>query len=137
LPKAQFYSARTGQVLKSDSFKLNQPLSKLNQPVSVKKKLNIKFKNSVSKKNKSKIPPKVLIWAVGRSRMEKSCIMPPKHWRPSKVMDLNYTEDSPGLEYALQVKAEYQNGWSIFKKQAQKQRHLFKKLLSITECSKS
>ena len=41
------------------------------------------------------------------------------------MIDINYTEDSPGLEYALQVQAEYINGKEFFKEQAQKQREIF------------
>ncbi|MBC6415090.1 MAG: hypothetical protein GDA46_01680 [Bdellovibrionales bacterium] len=73
------------------------------------------------------LTPKVLIWAVGRKRMQESCVWPSKHWKPSQIMDINYTEDSPGLEYALKIKAKYQNAWFCFKKQAERQRELFKK----------
>ena len=67
----------------------------------------------------------VLIWGVGRQVMEKGCRFPPKEWKPSLVLDINYGEDSPGLEYAISIGAEYKNGWDIFKKQAARQRALF------------
>jgi len=54
--------------------------------------------------------------------------MPPKHWKPIRVIDINYTEASPGLEYALQVQAQYTNGMNLFKEQAKKQREIFKQL---------
>ena len=78
--------------------------------------------------SKEEFYPKTLIWAVGRKRMEQGCLMPPKNWKPSLVIDINYTEDSPGLEYALQVSAQYINGMGFFKKQARKQREIFKSL---------
>lgn len=75
--------------------------------------------------------PKTLIWAVGRKRMIEGCQWPPKHFKPKQVIDINYTEDSPGLEYALKIKAVYISGFSYFKKQAKKQRELFKKLYKL------
>ena len=71
--------------------------------------------------------PELVIWAVGRSRMS-LCSAPPQHWKPLYVLDLNYTEDSPGREYALKTKAQYLSGWLWFKTQAQAQRVLFEKL---------
>ncbi len=103
LPLAQFYSARSGQPLKT-------------------------HKKTKTKEQEKSFSPKVLIWAVGRKRIEQGCLMPPKHWKPSLVMDINYTEDSPGLEYALKVRAKYQNGFKFFKEQAKKQREIFKSL---------
>lgn len=70
----------------------------------------------------------VLVWAVGRSRMEQGCRWPPASWRPSLVRDLNYMEDSPGREYAIKTGAVYESGWAFFKAQAAKQRKIFKKL---------
>ena len=107
LPLAQFYSARTGRPL------------------------NVKKPTQITKKQKS-FSPKVLIWAVGRKRMEQGCLMPPKHWKPSKVVDINYTEDSPGLEYAVLVQAQYKNGMELFKEQAKKQRQIFKNLTKFS-----
>jgi shikimate 5-dehydrogenase len=51
--------------------------------------------------------------------------MPPKQWKPSILVDLNYTEDSPGREYALQVGAEYVSGLRMFQVQAEKQREFW------------
>ena len=75
-----------------------------------------------------KFAPHTLIWAVGRKRMQSSCQWPLKNFKPKQVIDINYTEDSPGLEYALKTKAIYKSGFSYFKEQAKKQRELFKKL---------
>lgn len=105
LPKAHFYSARKAQAQGS--------------------------------KNSSPQPPRpagpaVLIWAVGRQRMEEGCQWPPKNWRPAQVIDINYTKDSPGLEYALKVKAKYTNGWRFFKRQAKKQREIFQKEFELS-----
>ena len=62
----------------------------------------------------------VVIWAVGRSRMS-HCVFPPDLWKPKLVIDLNYTEDSPGLEYALLSGAKYISGKKMFEHQAKKQ----------------
>lgn len=70
----------------------------------------------------------VLVWAIGRNRMEQGCLWPPKEWRPSLVRDLNYMENSPGREYALKTGAAYESGWTFFKAQAAKQREFFSKL---------
>ena len=70
----------------------------------------------------------VLVWAVGRSRMEQGCLWPPEGWNPSLVRDLNYMEDSPGREYAIKTGAVYKSGWAFFKAQAAKQREIFSKL---------
>lgn len=88
LPKAQFYSARSGQNLDS------KVLSKA---------------------------PRVLIWAVPRSRMNES-LWPPADWKPDQVIDLNYTMDSPGREYALKAGARYVSGLKMFEAQAEAQR---------------
>ena len=69
----------------------------------------------------------ILIWAVGRNRME-NCLWPPKDWTVDEIIDLNYVEDSPGREYALRVKTKYQGGDLFFKEQAQKQREIFLEL---------
>lgn len=79
------------------------------------KKLN---KSSIHKK------PRVVIWALGRSRMA-NCVFPNPSWKPQLVVDLNYTENSPGLEYALRVGAKYISGKAMFIKQAKKQQSLF------------
>lgn len=71
--------------------------------------------------------PDIVIWAVGRSQML-HCLYPPQHWKPIYVFDLNYTEDSPGREYAVSARSQYVSGWLWFKTQAQAQRILFEKL---------
>ncbi len=62
-------------------------------------------------------PISSLIWAVGRNRHKKW----PSH-SPHKVIDLNYTQDSPGLEFAHSHKIPYISGQSMFKAQAKEQR---------------
>ncbi|MCB0421254.1 MAG: shikimate synthase, partial [Bdellovibrionales bacterium] len=65
--------------------------------------------------------PKVIIWAVGRSR-QASCQWPPQHWLVESVIDLNYTLDSPGLEYAETIGADYTSGKTMFVEQGLLQR---------------
>ena len=68
--------------------------------------------------------PDIVIWAVGRNHMLK-CAWPPEEWKPQKVLDLNYQENSPGREYALKVGAEYISGLTMFKRQAEGQRQVW------------
>jgi len=68
--------------------------------------------------------PDIVIWAVGRSR-QAACQWPPSGWAPRLVVDLNYTEDSPGLEYAQRLGVAYQSGLNMFKTQAQRQREFW------------
>lgn len=71
--------------------------------------------------------PLALIWAVGRSRQDQ-CQWPPENWAIQKVIDLNYTQDSPGLEYAEKVGAQYFSGIKMFEEQAIKQQELWNSL---------
>lgn len=70
--------------------------------------------------------PGALIWAVGRKNWEKSRRFPPEEWRPSWIVDLNYAEDSPGLEYAKHCGAKYVSGLPMFRAQAREQREFWK-----------
>ncbi|KHD88708.1 MAG: shikimate synthase [Bdellovibrio sp. ArHS] len=65
------------------------------------------------------LQPKIVIWAAPRSAETK---MPPTHWNPVMVFDLNYKEDSLGREYAQACGANYQSGLVMFTAQAQGQR---------------
>lgn len=73
--------------------------------------------------------PEVLVWALGRSRWADTR-RPPEQWRPQYVVDLNYTDDSPGLEYAQSVGAKYISGKSFFKAQALHQQEFWKNAFS-------
>jgi shikimate 5-dehydrogenase len=63
--------------------------------------------------------PAVLIWAAPRGREFK---WPPADLRPGLVLDLNYTGDSPGREWAVERGVPYQSGLKMFKLQAEAQR---------------
>ena len=108
LPFAHFYSARTGQ-------------KKEGIPFDSEKKLQRKKQEDKS--------PYTIIWAVGRNRMP-DCVFPSSAWKPKWVIDLNYTENSPGKEYALLMGAEYISGTTMFKHQAKKQQRIFSKIFS-------
>jgi shikimate 5-dehydrogenase/shikimate kinase len=71
--------------------------------------------------------PDVVVWAVGRKHFEMSKTLPPEIWKPKWILDLNYSEDSPGLEYALRSGAQYINGLEMFRAQAQGQRVFWEK----------
>jgi shikimate kinase len=67
----------------------------------------------------------ILVWAVGRSRFKGRW----PHWSPKLIIDLNYSDDSPGIELAVQTGAIYQSGLAMFQAQAQKQREFWKQYL--------
>lgn len=66
--------------------------------------------------------PDLVIWATGRSRQ---FVFPPPEVRPRLVLDLNYGEDSPGLEWAVRDNLNYQSGLEMFKVQARFQREFW------------
>jgi shikimate kinase len=67
-------------------------------------------------------PPDLLIWATGRSR---TFVFPDVKIRPKLVLDLNYSQDSPGLEWAVRENLPYQSGLRMFKLQAEFQRRFW------------
>ncbi|MBY0470883.1 hypothetical protein K2X30_06900 [bacterium] len=66
--------------------------------------------------------PRAVIWCVGRTR---GGAMPPRDWHPQVVVDLNYSEDSPGRELALRSGAKYVSGAVMFEAQAKAQREFW------------
>jgi len=65
------------------------------------------------------ISPDVVIWAAPRSVETQ---FPPEFWSPHKIIDLNYVENSMGLEYAQKISGvEYYSGVKMFESQAIKQ----------------
>lgn len=78
-----------------------------------------------NKRIENEILPSVLIWAVGRTRSANTQT-PPTRWKPDYVFDLNYSDDSPGKEYALLTGAKYISGRGMFVAQAKIQREFFK-----------
>ena len=72
--------------------------------------------------------PEVVVWAVGRSR-QPSCAWPSATWRPRYVFDLNYSDDSPGREYAARCGARYESGLRFFRAQANAQRRFWDDVL--------
>ena len=108
LPQAFFYSARSGELSESPrQFVLESHLG----PNS-----SLKASNPVITLSEVE----TLVWATGRSRH----IAWPPHW-PKRVIDLNYTEDSPGLEFAIRRGAEYISGQEMFRVQAEGQRNFW------------
>lgn len=63
--------------------------------------------------------PRVLVWAIGRDRANR---WPPSTWHPEFIVDANYSEDSPGREYAIATGARYISGDAWFTRQAAEQR---------------
>lgn len=62
--------------------------------------------------------PECIIWAAPNS---KNTQWPPSAWTPQWVIDLNYKEDSMGIEYAMIARCHYSSGLTMFKKQAEEQ----------------
>ena len=115
LPFADFYSARTAR---------KKPCFTEKSPIVAIKAEEVRLQGKKAPSLAKKKGPDILIWAVGRNRMS-SCVFPPRFWKPKQVIDLNYTEDSPGREYALLVGAKYLSGNIMFENQALKQQSLF------------
>ena len=61
------------------------------------------------------LAPELVIWAAPRTSLTK---YPPETWQPKLVLDLNYLENSMGLEYAQKKSCSYLSGLSMFKTQA-------------------
>lgn len=74
--------------------------------------------------------PEVLIWGVGRAQMDQ-CEWPPSAWKPKIIYDLNYTESSPGLEYALRKKCDYISGAKLFVIQAEEQQKFWQEKIGL------
>lgn len=69
--------------------------------------------------------PHIVVWAVPRSRMSE-CLWPDVEWKPELVIDLNYTMDSPGREYALSIGAKYRSGEAMFLAQGLEQQKFWR-----------
>ncbi len=64
-------------------------------------------------------PPTALIWASPNKHFETDDnLWPPSCWNIQTVVDLNYTEDSYGREYARKLGARYISGLEMLKAQA-------------------
>ncbi len=72
--------------------------------------------------------PEVVVWAVGRSR-QPQCSWPSPSWQPRLIFDLNYSDDSPGREYAERCGACYESGLRFFRAQAAAQRQFWDQVL--------
>ncbi|MEK6773054.1 MAG: shikimate kinase [Bdellovibrionota bacterium] len=70
--------------------------------------------------------PAVLIWASSRSVETK---WPPHSWCPQLVFDLNYQENSMGLEVAQKYNAKYFSGTRLFEIQALAQQKIWSEYL--------
>lgn len=67
--------------------------------------------------------PDTVIWAAGAMTMNGSA--PPKTWRPKRIFDLSYNENSPGRAYALEKGSIYISGLKMFNEQAAAQRRFW------------
>ncbi|MBI4126521.1 MAG: hypothetical protein HY465_03425 [Deltaproteobacteria bacterium] len=60
--------------------------------------------------------PDLLVWASGRPGA-----LPPSSWRPKQLFDLDYRQNSPGLDYAERHGIPYTSGLEMFERQAEEQ----------------
>ncbi|AZZ35652.1 hypothetical protein CIK05_02175 [Bdellovibrio sp. qaytius] len=78
-------------------------------------------------KNDPAFVPDVVIWAAPRM---KDVQLPSTDWKPKYILDLNYVENSMGLEYAQrESQAQYFSGLEMFYAQAKKQFKFWAKYL--------
>ena len=133
-PKAVFYSSRTGKIkprdnwtLKTDSVSVREKPEQTNKRTGQTDSIYEKTeKKTGSKKPKAiDFSPDILIWAVGTKNFYKKGVYPPKSWKPEKLIDLNYSPDSPGLFCAGQYGCEYRCGLIYFIEQAKKQQEFW------------
>lgn len=66
--------------------------------------------------------PDIVIWAAPRTEQT---LWPSKDWNPKLVVDLNYVENSMGLEYAQKIQCKYESGLKMFKSQACEQQRVW------------
>ncbi|MCB0356614.1 MAG: hypothetical protein KDD40_06385, partial [Bdellovibrionales bacterium] len=64
----------------------------------------------------------ILVWAVGRERMAQGAQFPSEDLQFTIVVDLNYTDSSPGKELAQRRGCTYISGEAMFRAQAAEQR---------------
>jgi shikimate kinase len=88
------------------------------------------FYSAQSQQNRNKtnefIAPDVVIWAAPR---KPGIHWPLPEWPVQYVIDLNYMENSMGLEYAQRINAKYISGVAMFLAQAEKQLKFWKEHL--------
>lgn len=69
----------------------------------------------------------VVIWAVSNEAFAQFPNYPPTQWPVHTVIDLNYTSNSPGKNYALACGAQYISGMEMFMSQAKEQQKIWMK----------
>lgn len=68
--------------------------------------------------------PDLLIWAASRAHSFK---WPSQNVRPKMILDLNYSDNSPGREWAAVNNLPYHSGLKMFKLQAEYQRQIWRR----------
>ncbi len=69
--------------------------------------------------------PDVVIWAVGADAFSNKGVFPPIEWAPKAILDLNYTQDSYGIECAQIYGCQYHSGLAMFLAQGLKQQEFW------------
>lgn len=72
------------------------------------------------------VAPDIVIWSAPRKQ---GVQWPPTHWKPSWIIDVNYAENSMGLEYAQRLNCNYTSGADMFFAQASAQAAFWRKFI--------
>ena len=83
-------------------------------------------RTGVAKEPNLMIMPEILIWAAPRNPEIKFPQEIYSNWNPKFVLDLNYTDNSMGIECAKKYSCSYVSGLEMFLEQAQYQRKFWK-----------
>lgn len=81
--------------------------------------------------------PEAVVWAIGRAKFERTLKWPPPEWAPRLIFDVNYSEDSPGREYAASIGARYVSGLAMFRAQAEAQRAFWRSAIGRDDVRRS
>lgn len=71
------------------------------------------------------VNPEVIIWAAGQSDTD----LVPKSWKPSRIIDLSYIENSVARSLAQKYQCHYTSGLEMFIEQARRQQDFWKNYL--------
>ncbi len=82
-------------------------------------------RTGLCKKGDADRVPEVLVWAVGADRFAQQGAWPPEQWPLQQVIDLNYSQDSPGRLCAHKFGCQYESGLVMFRAQAEQQQEFW------------
>lgn len=83
-------------------------------------------RTGIAKNTEAKDNPQILIWASSRSQAVQWPHLVYPNWKIEIILDLNYAENSMGIECAKYFNAKYISGLEMFYEQAKYQRQFWK-----------